>query len=155
MRALRLVVALAILLGFAGCGSDKNAVMPGVTGKKLDVAKGAIKDAGFEDDVKVDGGGVFGVIDESNWEVCDQSPVAGQAVSNAPRLTVDRSCDHAKPSETSKPSETPSETPEPDADESGKPDGEQALTADNSQDFAALLAVPDSCDETIAAFAAK
>jgi PASTA domain len=104
-----LIVALAILLGFAGCGSDKYPVMPDVTGKKVDVAKGAIKDAGFEDEVKVDGGGVVGVIDESNWEVCDQSPVAGEAVSDAPRLTVDRSCDDAEPSETSKPSATPSE----------------------------------------------
>src|SRR4051812_12294491 len=100
MRALRLLVALAILLGFAGCGSDKNAVMPDVTGKKLDIATSAIKDAGFEDEVKVDGGGVFGVIDESNWQVCDQSPVAGEAVSDAPRLTVDRSCEDAEPSET-------------------------------------------------------
>jgi hypothetical protein len=154
MRALRLVVALAILLGFAGCGSDKNPVMPDVTGKKVDVAKSAIKDAGFEDEVTVDGGGVFGVINESNWEVCDQSPVAGETVSDAPRLTADRSCD-AKPSETSKPSETPSETPEPDATESSEPDGEQALTADNSEEFAALLAVPDYCDETIAPFVAK
>jgi hypothetical protein len=155
MRALRLVVALAILLGFAGCGSDKNPVMPDVTGKKVDVAKGAIKDAGFEDEVKVDGGGVFGVIDESNWEVCDQSPVAGEAVSDAPRLTVDRSCDDAEPSETSKPSETPSETLEPDATESSEPDGEQVLTADKSGEFAALLAVSDGCDETIAPFVAK
>src|SRR3954453_10777504 len=110
MRALCLAVASAILLGFAACGSDKNAVMPDVTAKKLDVAKSAIKDAGFEDEVKVDGGGVFGVIDESNWEVGDQSPAAGEAVSDAPRLTVDRSCDDAKPSETSKASEMPSET---------------------------------------------
>ena len=74
MRALCLAVAVATFVGFSGCGSDKNAVMPDVTGKKLDVAKSAIKDAGFEDEVKVDGGGVFGVIKESNWEVCDQSP---------------------------------------------------------------------------------
>jgi hypothetical protein len=120
-----------------------------VTGKKVDVAQGAIKDAGFEDEVKVDGGGVFGVIDESNWEVCDQSPVAGEAVSDAPRLTVDRSCDDAEPSET------PSETLEPDATESSEPDGEQVLTADKSGEFAALLAVSDGCDETIAPFVAK
>ena len=156
MRALCLVVALAILLGFAGCGSDKNPVMPDVTGKKLDVAKGAIKDAGFEDEVKVDGGGAFGVIKESNWEVCDQSPVAGEAVSDAPRLTVDRSCDDdAEPSETSKAGETPSETLEPDPTDSSEPDGEQVLTADNSGEFAALLAVSDGCDETISPFVAK
>ena len=33
--------------------------------------------------------------------------------------------------------------------------GEQVLTADNSEEFAALLAVPDYCDETIAPFVAK
>jgi hypothetical protein len=32
---------------------------------------------------------------------------------------------------------------------------EQVLTADNSEEFAALLAVPDYCDETIAPFVAK
>lgn len=156
MRALCLAVALAIVLGFTGCGSDKNTVMPDVTGKTLDVAKGAIRDAGFEDEVKVDGGGAFGVIEESNWEVCDQSPVPGEAVSDAPRLTVDRSCNNdTETSETSKPSETPPETLEPDAAESSKPDAEQVLTADNSEEFAALLAVSDSCDESIAPFVAE
>jgi Domain of unknown function (DUF4839) len=155
MRSRCLVVALAICLGFAGCGSDSNPVMPDVTGKKLDVAKSAIKDAGFEDEVKVDGGGVFGVIDESNWQVCDQSPVVGADLSDAPRLTVDRSCDNAEPSETSTSIETPSETPAPDTDASREPDAEQVLTADNSEEFAALLAVPDYCDETIAPFVAK
>lgn len=155
MRARRLVVALAILLGFAGCGSDKNPVMPDVTGKNVDVAKSAIKHAGFEDEVKVDGGGVFGVIDESNWEVCDQSPVAGGAVSDTPRLTVDRSCSDEEPSGTPEPSETPSETVKPDATASSEPDDEQILTADKSGEFAALLAVSDGCDETIAPFVAK
>jgi hypothetical protein len=155
MRALRLVVALAILLTIAGCGSGKNPAMPDVTGEKLDIAKSAIKDAGFGDEVKVDGGGVFGVVNESNWEVCDQSPVAGDAVSDAPRLTVDRSCDDAKPSEMSKPTERPSERSEPDATESGKPEADQILTAANSEKFAALLAVPDYCDESIAPFVAE
>lgn len=143
-------------MGFAGCGSDKNSVMPDVRGKKLDVAKSAIKDAGFEDEVKVDGGGAFGVLQESNWEVCDQAPAAGEAVSDAPRLKVDRSChDDAKPTATSKPSETAPESSEPDAAGSSEPDAEAVLTADNSEEFAALLKVPDSCDETIAPFVAE
>ena len=91
--------------------------------KKLDVAKSAIKDAGFEDEVRVDGGGTFGIVKESNWEVCDQSPAAGEAASDTPLLKVDRSCDDdAEPSETSKPSE---------------PAG-PVLTVDNSEEFAAL-----------------
>lgn len=35
---------------------------------------------------------MFGVVDESNWEVCEQLPGAGSTVTDAPRLTVDRSC---------------------------------------------------------------
>jgi hypothetical protein len=45
--------------------------------------------------------------------------------------------------------------PEPDPTESSEPDAQQVLTAGNSEDFAALLAVPDYCDETIAPFVAK
>ncbi len=154
MRALCLAVALATSWGFTGCGSD--AVMPDVAGRKLDVAKSAIKDAGFEDEVKVSGGGAFGVVKESNWEVCDQSPAAGEAVSAAPQLTVDRSCDDdAEPSKTSKASEAPPETSEPDAVEPSGPDAEQVLTKANSEAFAALLAVSDPCDETIAPFVAE
>jgi len=156
MRALCLAVAVATFVGLSGCGSDKNAVMPDVTGKKLDVAANAIKDAGFEDEVKVSGGGAFGVVQESNWEVCDQSPAANEAVSAAPQLTVDRSCDDdAKPSKTSKASEAPPERSEPDAVEPSGPDAEQVLTKANSEAFAALLAVSDSCDETIAPFVAE
>src|SRR3954467_6013690 len=36
MRAVCLAVALAILLGVKGCGSDKDAAMPDVTDKQLD-----------------------------------------------------------------------------------------------------------------------
>jgi hypothetical protein len=58
-------------------------------------------------------------------------------------------------STASKPSETPSETSEPDATKSSEPNDAQVLTADNSEELAALLAVPDYCDETIAPFVAK
>jgi hypothetical protein len=68
--------------------------------------------------------------------------------------TVDERLDDAEPSETSKPSETPSETEESGATKSREPDAEQVLTADNSEEFAALLA-SDYCDETIAPFVAK
>jgi beta-lactam-binding protein with PASTA domain len=155
MRALRVVVGLAIVLGIAGCGSDKTPVMPDVTGKKLDVAKSAIKDAGFEDEVKVDGGGVFGVVKESNWEVCDQSPAAGAAVSGAPRLMIDRSCrDDAEPSETSTPNEPASESEEPDPTTSSEPEADQVLTKSNSEEFAAVLRASDYCDESVGSFAA-
>lgn len=97
MKALRLAVGFALLLGLAGCGgSDQDTatktVMPDVKGRQLDVALSDIKRAGFEDEVEVIGGGTFGIVVKSNWKVCDQSPAAGQALKGAPRLTVDRSC---------------------------------------------------------------
>ena len=147
---LRWAVAVVLVVGLAGCGSDKDTEMPDVTGKKLDVAKSAINDAGFEDEVKVEGGGVFGVVKESNWEVCDQTPAAGEVVTNAPQLTVDRSCDDI----SEEPSATPSESPTPVATEPSAPATEQILTAKTNKEFAALLKVSD-CDDVIAPFAAK
>lgn len=145
MRARVLVVALVLAIGVTACGSDRPTVMPDVTGQKLDRARAAIKDAGFADEVKVDGGGALGVIVESNWEVCGQSPSAGEKVSEAPRLAVDRSCDRdAESSETAKPSE---------AAEAGAAD--QVLTKANSEDLAALLGVSDYCDPSVKRFAAE
>lgn len=90
--------------------------MPDVVGKKLDAAKGDIEQAGYDDDVDVEGGGVFGVVVESNWTVCSQEPASGKAVTDKPRLTVDRSCDDgeeaAEPSESGTPTPT-TETPAP------------------------------------------
>ena len=96
MIGFRLAVGFAIVVGFTGCGSDQDAtatlVMPDVVGLQLDVALSDIKRAGFEDEVEVLSDGVFGVVDESNWQVCEQLPAAGEAVTETPRLTVDRSC---------------------------------------------------------------
>jgi hypothetical protein len=155
MRALCLAVAAAALVGFSGCGSATDPAMPDVTGKKLDIAKGAIEGVGVKDEVKVDGGGVFGVVDESNWEVCEQSPAAGEAVFGAPRLTVDRSChDDAKPAKTSEPNTTVSDPSEPAPTASSNPDADRVLTKDNSKELAALLKVSDYCDPSVGPFAA-
>jgi hypothetical protein len=146
-----------MLATLAGCGSEKDAVMPDVTGNKLDIAKSAIADAGVSDEVKVDGGGRFGVITESNWEVCAQSPAAGAVVGEAPRLTVDRTCDDV--AATSKAGATR-------ADADGDSDAAQPAAADPSEvdavlsrkdndELSALLKVSDPCDETVASFAAK
>ena len=116
--------------------------MPDVTGQKLDVALSEIKRAGFEDKVDVVGGGVFGVVVKSNWEVCGQSPAAGQALTAAPQLTVARSCGNETPAPTASPTETSS---------SG---GGEILTARNNKAFAAILAVGDYCDSRIGEFAA-
>jgi Domain of unknown function (DUF4839)/PASTA domain len=153
MRALRWAVALLFVLGLAACGPHKDAVMPDVTGKRPDVAKNDIKQAGVEDKVKVVGGGLLGVIVDSDWEVCDQSPAPGQAVSGAPQLTVDRSCDSgptasASPSASGSP---PSAESSPAASTADAP-----LTAENNKDFAALLADPaGDCDNRVEEFAKK
>ena len=50
--------------------------VPDLVGQRLDVAKDRLARAGF--DVDVTGGGLFGIIEESNWEVVEQDPRAGE-----------------------------------------------------------------------------
>ena len=121
--------------------------MPGVVGEKLDVAFGDIKDAGFDDDVDVDGGGALGIIDESNWQVCAQTPAAGEPMTDAPKLTVDRSC--GGDGEEDESPTTTTETPE--TTTTAAPAN---LTAANNPELAALLA-GDECGDSIAQFASK
>lgn len=117
--ALRLAVVFVLGFGLAGCGSNEgDPVMPDVLGQRLDVALSDIVRAGFTEEVEILGGGVFGVVDKSNWVVCGQLPAADEAVTTAPRLTVDRSCGDDAPEQTESPTEveggatpTPSETP--------------------------------------------
>jgi hypothetical protein len=125
--------------------------MPDVIGRQLDIALSDIKSAGFEDEVEVIGGGTFGVADESNWQVCDQSPAAGQSLTAAPQLTVDRSCGDGANESTTAPTETAPVPSEPPATSS--PEAEEILTAATSDDLAALLTEPDYCSDTIESFA--
>lgn len=83
---------IAVAASLTSCGSDQPAVMPDVTTRRLDIALSDIERSGFDEEVEVLGGGVFGVVDESNWTVCDQEPEVGDEIGSAPRLTVDRSC---------------------------------------------------------------
>lgn len=150
MRLLGLALAIIFAVGVSGCGGHEAKVMPDVTGKRLDVAKKDIKSAGIDESVKVNGGGIFGVIDDSNWTVCSQSPAAGKPVSAKPEVKVDRSCEDdtatASPSPTATQSaETPTATPT----EPAVPD---VITAENTPAFARLLKV-DYCDGSIAKFA--
>lgn len=161
----RLAVAVVLVLGLLGCGSDRESVMPDVVGQRLDVALSDIKDAGFKKEVEVVGGGVLGIIDESNWQVCDQKPAVGQAVAT-PWLAVERSCSDDAPEPATSPTETeaaPTEQPaqEPtQAPEEAEPnsaptvsEAEELLTVENNEDLAALLAIEDY--EVSEAFAAK
>lgn len=92
MRALSFVFASVIAVGLAGCASGGDPSMPDVTGEQLDVARSDIERAGYEDEVDVLGGGVFGILDEGNWMVCEQAPAPGKPLAKAPRLTVERDC---------------------------------------------------------------
>jgi hypothetical protein len=114
--------AFAVSLLVAGCSDEAALVMPDVTGKRLDVAISDVERAGISDEVEVLGGGMFGVVDESNWTVCSQEPENGTEISIAPRLTVERSCDiDSAPSTepTQVPSQESTQVPEksqPDSD---------------------------------------
>ena len=156
MVVVRLVGALVAIIGLTACGSDDKAsaiVMPDVTGRQLDVALDDIKQAGFDDEVDIDGGGTFGVVDESNWKVCTQVPAAGRSIGDAPRLTVDRSCEEASAEDPTTTTSGP--VPETAAPDSIVPAVEPALTADSNADLAALLRGTDTCAETVGAFATK
>lgn len=152
MKATGWAVGLVLIFGLSACSeSDKDVatapVMPGVIGEQLDVALGDIKDAGFGDDVDVDGGGTFGVVDESNWMVCAQIPAAGEPMADAPKLTVDRSCGNDGDEDAS--TTTTAETPE-----TTTTTAPANLTVSNNPDLAALLAGGE-CEDSIASFASK
>jgi beta-lactam-binding protein with PASTA domain len=91
--------------------------LPDVVGQRLDVAKEKLASAGVEDDdVKVLGGGTFGVLAESNWTVCEQSPAAGTKASSA-QVTVARTCGGASSTPTSGSSSTGCEAMQDELDE--------------------------------------
>jgi hypothetical protein len=164
MSTSRLVVAALTFVLVTGCSSS-DPVMPDVTGKKLDVAKRAIEDAGFDDDVEVEGGGIFGVLKDSNWTVCSQTPAASKGIAAAPTLSVERTCPDdgepsakpspkpspepsVEPSDTPTPSTDPSEEPEPTVEPTAEPsptasETVEVLTTRNSPELRALLAADD------------
>ena len=114
VHAVRLTAALVLALGLTGCGSSEQSVMPDVVGTQLDTAKSDIERSGFGGDVEVLGGGIFGIVNDPNWQVCEQLPPAGESVTDAPRLTVDRSCETAaEPTEAPTEGDAPSAEPAP------------------------------------------
>jgi hypothetical protein len=108
-----LVTGAILALALMGCGSGEPSAMPDVTGKQLDVAKSDIERAGHGGDIEIVGGGLFGVVNESNWTVCEQTPAGGADISN-PRLVVERECadaNNATPQPTLSPEPTASAPP--------------------------------------------
>lgn len=142
MKRLRLVLICLLLAGLAACGSEKATAMPDVKGQRLDVALSDIERAGVEEEVEVLGGGLFGVIDESNWQVCEQLPAAGQTVTDAPRLTVERVCEaDTDPAEAAP--EATSPTPSP----ATSPDTTDARAIEKAfQSVIPGLKIKDMCD---------
>jgi hypothetical protein len=67
--------------------AEQNAVVPDVTGKRLDLAESKLDELGIGH--KEIGGGTFGVVVASNWIVCDQDPKSGGS-SNSVKLVVAR-----------------------------------------------------------------
>lgn len=90
-----LALGTAVTLAIAGCGGEETPV-PDVVGERLDVAMVEVEDAGYTPEEV--GGGAFGILDESNWVVCETRPAAGATDADTVRLIVERSCDEA-PSE--------------------------------------------------------
>lgn len=61
--------------------------VPDVAEQPLDAARDALEGAGLEVDVR--GGGLLGVVDESNWQVVRQSPAEGTEARAGDTVTVD------------------------------------------------------------------
>jgi len=133
--------------------------MPGVVGRQLDVALQDIKLAGFDGEVDVAGGGMLGIIDKSNWQVCTQSPEAGKAVTATPQVSVDRTCGTETPTSTATNTSTApaddtagADAAEPTATETAEP---KPLTRASSADLKHLLKITEQCSSEIATFASK
>jgi hypothetical protein len=69
---------------------NSSATVPDVVGDRLDVAEDTLDEQGL--DYKEIGGGTFGIVVRSNWEICETKPAAGDPVpaGNAVKLIVDR-----------------------------------------------------------------
>jgi hypothetical protein len=88
-KAVLPTVAVMLAVALNACSGEKSPV-PDVVGERLDVARSDAEAAGY--DVEVLGGGVFGVVVEANWSVCEQRPEPGAPEEDSVTLIVDRTC---------------------------------------------------------------
>lgn len=148
-----LAAGVALAVALAACAGEEHATaMPDVTGQQLDAALDVVASAGFSDEVDVAGGGVFGIVDESSWQVCSQTPRAGETIATEVELTVDRSCadgDTEPSTERAEPLPSPSEHP------ATEPRAKQTATTATNPDLAALLTEADYCSNAIEQFASE
>jgi hypothetical protein len=68
----------------------QGSAVPALVGQRLDVALDRLESAGLKGEVQ--GGGLFGVLDEGSWRVVDQDPSPGARLSQGDtvRLDIDR-----------------------------------------------------------------
>ena len=68
----------------------QGSAVPALVGQPLDVALDKLESAGLKGDVQ--GGGLFGILDESDWKVVQQDPSPGARLGQGDtvRLDVDR-----------------------------------------------------------------
>jgi hypothetical protein len=73
-------------------GDNGPVVVPSLVGMRLDDASAALATANLAREI--DGGGLFGVVDDTAWMVCDTTPEAGTEVAPGEVVVVhvDRSC---------------------------------------------------------------
>jgi hypothetical protein len=73
-------------------GDGSFVTVPSLAGMRLDDATSALQQAGL--DRQVDGGGLFGVLDDTAWTVCATTPDAGTEVvpGEVVVVHVDRAC---------------------------------------------------------------
>ena len=60
--------------------------VPAIVGQRLDVALDRLQRAKFTADVE--GGGLFGIVEEHNWEVVEQSPTPGTMLEQGSQVTL-------------------------------------------------------------------
>jgi hypothetical protein len=68
----------------------QGSAVPALVGQRLDVALDRLQSAGLKGDVQ--GGGLFGVLDEASWKVVHQDPSPGARLGQGDtvRLDIDR-----------------------------------------------------------------
>jgi hypothetical protein len=68
-------------------GRPQGSAVPALVGQRLDVALDRLQGAGLKGDVQ--GGGLFGVLDESGWRVVRQDPSPGARLSQGDTVHLD------------------------------------------------------------------
>jgi hypothetical protein len=90
MRVKFSLISAVSALALAGCGSSEPKVVPDVRHERLDVAEERLDSIGLG--YEEIGGGTFGIVVRSEWQVCRQEPAPGRKASKV-RLIVDRYCE--------------------------------------------------------------